>query len=189
MDGYYTEILSTLVGPSGAVYAQNSRFVRRGFGKPLAARLKKLSAAGRDNVRVVDAEMDEMMLPASLDAVLLIRFYHDLFWMPTPDGDRTDRAELLRRVYEALEPGGVFGVIDHHAEAGSGERDALDPDAGLHRIDVDLVRREVLAAGFVLEAESDVLSRPDDTRDWNMHTENRRDETDRFVLKFVKPRG
>ena len=98
-------------------------------------------------------------------------------------------AGFLRRVYEALKPGGVFGIVDHHAEAGSGERDALDPREGLHRIDIDLVKREVLEAGFVLDAESNVLRNPDDTRDWNIFSEGRRDKTDRFVLRFVKPAG
>jgi predicted methyltransferase len=135
--------------------------------------------------------MDEMELPPDLDAVLLIRFYHDLFWQPRPDGTLTDRAEFLRRVYESLKPGGVFGVVDHHAQAGSGERDALDPENGLHRIDVELVKQEVLAAGFLLEAESGLLQHPEDTRDWNIFIDDRtrRDTTDRFVLRFVKPQG
>ncbi len=150
-------------------------------------RLEKLRESGRENIQRLDAELDEMELPGDLDAALFIRFYHDLFWLPTPDGDKVDRAEFLRRVHDALRPGGVFGVIDHHAEAGSGARDAVDPREGLHRIDIDLVKREVIEAGFVLDAESDVLSNPDDTRDWNIFSEGRRDKTDRFVLRFVKP--
>ena len=48
---------------------------------------------------------------------------------------------------------------------------------------------EVLAAGFQLQAESTVLRHPEDTRDWNIFVDNRtrRDTTDRFVLRFVKP--
>jgi predicted methyltransferase len=85
----------------------------------------------------------------------------------------------------------VFGVVDHHAQAGSGERDALDPENGLHRIDVELVKQEVLAAGFLLQAESDLLRHPEDTRDWNIFIDDRtrRDTTDRFVLRFIKPQG
>jgi predicted methyltransferase len=187
--GFYTEILSTLVGPEGRVYAHNNDFVVTRFGERLSQRLEKLREAGQDNVERIEAELDEMALPRDLDAVLLIRFYHDFFWQPKPDGTLIDRAEFLRRVYESLKPGGLFGVVDHHAEAGSGERDALDPENGLHRIDVELVKREVLAAGFLLEAESDLLRHPEDTRDWNIFIDNRtrRDTTDRFVLRFVKP--
>ncbi len=186
--GYYTEILSSVVGPDGEVYAHNNDFVLTRFAnEPLSVRLKRLGDAGRDNVQRLDAELDEMELPQGLDAALFIRFYHDLFWLPTPDEDKADRKEFLRRVYEALKPGGVFAVVDHHAEAGSGERDALDPREGLHRIDIELVKREILEAGFELEAESEVLSNPEDTRDWNIFSEDRRDKTDRFVLRFIRP--
>ena len=188
--GYYTEILSSVVGPEGTVYAQNNDFVVTRFAdEPMKLRLAKLREAGQTNVQRIDAELDEMELPSGLDAVLFVRFYHDLFWLPTPDEDKTDRREFLRRVYAALKPGGVFGVVDHHAEAGSLERDALDPREGLHRIDVELVKREVQEAGFELDAESDVLANPEDTRDWNIFSENRRDQTDRFVLRFLKPRA
>lgn len=188
--GYYTELLSTLVGPDGEVIVQNNDFVVERFvDVPLSERLARLEQAGRTNLRRLDAELDEMELPAGLDAVLFIRFYHDLFWLPTPDGDLTDRPEFLRLVYAALEPGGGFCVIDHHAETGSGDRDALDRRDGLHRIDAELVKREILDAGFVLEVESDILSHPEDTRDWNIFVDDgaRRDQTDRFVLRFVKP--
>jgi predicted methyltransferase len=194
--GYYTEILSTVVGPEGRVYVQNNDFVVTRFdgplmGEPLNRRLEKLRGAGRDNVERIDAEFDEMELPRDLDAALFIRFYHDLFWQPKPDGTRVDRAEFLRRVYETLKPGGVLGVVDHHAQAGSGARDALDSETGLHRIDVELVKQEVLAAGFLLQAESRLLRHPEDTRDWNVFIDNRtrRDKTDRFVLRFVKPQN
>jgi predicted methyltransferase len=194
--GYYTEILSTVVGPEGRVYVQNNDFVVTRsdgplLGEPLNRRLEKLREAGRDNVERIDAELDEMELPHDLDAVLFIRFYHDLFWQPRPDGRLIDRAEFLRRIYVSLKPGGVFGVVDHHAQAGSGARDALHPNTGLHRIDVELVKQEVLAAGFLLQAESTVLQHPEDTRNWNIFIDNRtrRDTTDRFVLRFVKPQG
>ncbi|ANM29608.1 hypothetical protein ABI59_08485 [Acidobacteria bacterium Mor1] len=189
--GFYTELLSSAVGGDGMVYAQNNAFVLARFAEePLTTRLTRLSDAGRRNIERIDAELDEMELPADLDAAILVRFYHDLFWLPTPDGDQADRAEFLRRVHDALRPGGVFGIIDHHAEEGSGARDALDPREGLHRIDAELVRQEVLAAGFELAGESDLLANPDDTRDWNIFADGavRRDKTDRFVFKFVKPR-
>jgi len=188
--GYYTELLSAVVGPEGEVIAQNNDFVVTRFADgPLNERLARIDAAGRKNITRLNAELDKMELPDGLDAAIFVRFYHDLFWLPTPDGGLTDRAEFLRRVYDALAPGGIFGVIDHHAEAGSGDRDAVDSREGLHRIDAELVMAEILAAGFVLDLESDLLSDPGDTRDWNIFADDaaRRDKTDRFVWRFVKP--
>ncbi|MDH3628218.1 MAG: SAM-dependent methyltransferase [Acidobacteriota bacterium] len=189
--GYYTELLSSAVGSSGSVIAQNNNFVLTRFAeKPLSQRIARLEAAGVHNITRLDAELDELELPAGLDAAVFVRFYHDLYWLPTPDGDKNDRAEFLRRVHDALVPGGIFGVIDHHAEAGSGDRDAVDPREGLHRVDAELVMAEILAAGFVLDGESDLLSNPDDTRDWNIFADDaiNRDKTDRFVWRFIKPR-
>lgn len=185
--GYYTELLSSIVGPAGQVIAQNNAYVQRFADKPLTARIERL---GRENIVRRDAELDAMGLPQDLDAVVLIRFYHDLFWLPVAGKEGpVDRSTFNRQIFTALKPGGVYGVIDHHAEAGSGERDALDPREGLHRVDVELVKREILAAGFVLEAESDLLRNPDDSRDWNIFVDGgvKRDKTDRFVLRFRKP--
>jgi predicted methyltransferase len=187
--GYYTEILSSIVGSEGQVYSQNNAFVLDRFARePLESRLERL---GRDNIILHQAELGELNLPSDLDAALLVRFYHDFYWMPGPDGENgsTDRALFNRQVFAALKSGGLFGVVDHHAEAGSGDRDALDPREGLHRVDAEMVKQEILAAGFVLEAESDLLANPEDTRDWNIFVDEgtKRDTTDRFVYLFRKP--
>ena len=57
----------------------------------------------------------------------------------------------------------------------------------LHRIERDVVVRELTAAGFVLDAESDVLRHPEDDRTVNVFDDGIRGKTDRFVLRFVKP--
>ena len=186
--GYYTEILSQVVGPDGRVYAQNNEYVLKRFAeKPLTALIARLPY---DNVVKLDAEVQEA-LPGpdgeggeggeggGLDAAMLVRFYHDFYWQ------ECDRAGFNRAIFAALKPGGVFGVIDHHAEPGSGSRDVQS----LHRVERDMVVAEILAAGFVLEAETDLLANPDDTHDWNIFADQaaRRDQTDRFVLRFRKP--
>ncbi|MFQ5748939.1 MAG: class I SAM-dependent methyltransferase [Planctomycetota bacterium] len=175
--GYYAELLARTVGPQGRVYAQNNSFVLSRFAdKPLTARLKDPTLS---NVVRLDRELEDPGLPEGLDAVLMIRFYHDTYWQ------KTDRKKMNRAIFRALKPGGVFGVVDHQAEAGSGDRDVLR----LHRVDEAMVEREILAAGFVLDAESDVLKNPDDPRDFNIFADGakNRDRTDRFVLRFRKP--
>jgi predicted methyltransferase len=86
-------------------------------------------------------------------------------------------------VFKALKPGGVYGVIDNSAAPGSGARDANT----LHRIDEVFETNEIKQAGFRLAAVSPVLRNPKDDRTWFVM--KHRGEQDRFVLKFVKPRG
>ena len=75
-------------------------------------------------------------------------------------------------MFDALKKGGVYGIVDHSAAQGSGTRDVET----LHRIDEEVVKKEVLAAGFKLDAESDILRHPDDTRDWNSSPQRGRRE-------------
>lgn len=173
--GYYTELVSRVVGSEGHVYGVNTQSLLDVFGKQLEARLTK---PGLQNITLITRELENPGLPEGLDAVLLIRFYHDFPWL----GVR--RMDFNRMVFRVLKPGGFFGVIDHHARTGSGINDVR-----LHRIDAELVKNEILAAGFVLEATSDLLKHPEDTRDWAIMADNsvRRDKTDRFIFRFRKP--
>ena len=180
--GYTTELLARTVGDQGAVYAQNTtemldRFAR----KPWTARAAK---PVMKHVIALERPMDDPF-PGDvkhLDAVICILNYHDTVWMKG-----VDRAKMNKAVFAALAPGGVYGIVDHSAPQGSGTRDVKT----LHRIDEDVVKKEVEAAGFQLAAESDVLRNPADTRDWSASpgaAGARRGTSDRFVLKFVKPR-
>ena len=174
--GYYSEIVSGVVGPEGRVWAQNHAWVLERFGdERLSKRLAKPELA---NVIRWDRELEELGLPeGQLDAVLIVLFYHDTYWQ------EIDRAAMNAQVWKALKPGGVYGVIDHHAETGSGERDVKT----IHRVDAALVKSEIEAAGFVLEAESDVLRHPEDDRTKSVFDEAIRGQTDRFVYRFRKP--
>ncbi len=174
--GYYAEIFARVVGPTGTVYAQNNKFVVERFAdKPLGERLARL---GLDYVVRLDRELEDPGLPeGELDVAVLVLFYHDTYWQ------KTDRAAMNKAIYAALKPGGVFGVVDHHAAAGSKDRDVQT----LHRVDAEMVKAEILAAGFVLDAESDVLRRPEDDRTKNVFDKTIRGKTDRFVYRFRKP--
>jgi predicted methyltransferase len=178
--GYTSELLARTVGDTGKVYAQNTKEILDKFArKPWTERAAK---PVMKNVVAVEQPLDAP-LPADakdLDAVLMILTYHDAVWQ------KVDRAKMNKAVFDALAPGGVYGIVDHSAVAGSGERDAET----LHRIDQKVVEKEIAAAGFVLDGQSDVLRNPDDPRDWNSSPRaagERRGTSDRFVLRFVKP--
>lgn len=179
-NGYSTELLARIVGPSGAVYAQNNRFILDKYAeKPFTERLTK--PVNRNVVRV-DRELDEPLPPeaTNLDVVVDILFYHDTVWM------NADRAKMNASIYRALKSGGVYGIVDHSARAGAGLADVKT----LHRIDEGAVREEIERAGFKLARDAAFLRNPADTRDWSTSPSTageRRGTSDRFVLAFVKP--
>ncbi len=181
--GYSTEIVARVVGDGGHVYGQNTKEILEKFArKPWTDRLAK---PAMKNVVPLERPIDDPF-PADLkglDAVIFILNYHDTVWL------KADRAKMNKAVFDALKSGGVYGIVDHSAVVGTGTKDAEDLK-GLHRIDEDVVKQEVTAAGFKLEGESDVLKNPDDKRDWSTSPRaagEKRGTSDRFVLKFVKP--
>ena len=179
--GYTTELVARTVGDSCKVWGENTketldRFARKPWSDRLAKPVNK-------NVTGLERPIDDPFGAEvkDLDAVLMIINYHDTVNM------KADRAKMNKAVFDALKPGGVYGIVDSSAVAGSGTKDTDT----LHRIDEDVVKKEVAAAGFKLEGESDVLRNPDDKRDWNSSPRaaaERRGTSDRFVLKFVKPK-
>ncbi|MEO6185549.1 MAG: methyltransferase [Steroidobacteraceae bacterium] len=177
--GYFTRIFSKLAGPKGVVYAwvpappPTAPAGTRDMAAPMLA-----LAASKDYPNIKVATLDPATpLPQPVDLVWTSLNYHDLHNQP-----EADLAASNRMVMTALKPGGLYMVIDHAAEKGSGMRDA----ATLHRIDPDLVRQEVTAAGFHFVMESNLLQHADDD-----HTKPSREvargRTDQFVLLFQKP--
>ena len=122
-----------------------------------------------------------MTAPKPLDVVFTSQNYHDY---PDKFMGAIDPAILDKNVFNALKPGGVFIIVDHVAEAGSGLRDTDT----LHRIDPEIVKTQVTAAGFVFEGESDVLRNPADDHKVKVFDKSIRGHTDQFVFKFRKPK-
>jgi len=165
--GYYTAILSAVVGPEGLVYTVNAN-----SRDEINQRWKAPKFA---NVRVADGPFDKLVLPqdGSLDFVLIHLNYHDV----APEA----RVSMNKRILGALKRGGTYAVVDHAAKEGTGN----DANRTLHRIDKLQVIKEVTGAGFKLSKEGNMLRKPEDTRDFNVNKERNKD--DRFVLEFVKP--
>ena len=165
--GYYSVILSQVVGDEGVVYSTNTK-----EREDWSDRFKNPPFT---NVRTLVGPVDKVALPqdGSLDFAWTHLNYHDL--------PRPARMGMNKLVFAALKKGGVYGVADHSGREGSGDAYV----STLHRIDKQLVIQEVTEAGFKLAGEGKMLSRPDDKRDFNVNKV--RNQDDRFVLKFVKP--
>ena len=177
--GYFTAILSPAVGPKGKVYAyQSAEFIafRAAYGEE-----QKKAAAGRDNVVPLTAPLSAVGLPDGLDLVLTVQNYHDMHLKPFPAGTA---ASVNAQVFKALKPGGVYLVVDHAAAAGA----PLAVADTLHRIDPAVVKKEVEAAGFKVDGESDVLKDPADDHTVNVFAPAIRGKTDQFIYKFRKPK-
>jgi len=181
--GYYTEILSNVVGDSGHVVAHSNKAYLQFVGEEFVARY----AGGRlPNVDILMAENNKLRLDAnSFDAIFMGLSFHDTYWVnPDMGWQEFDRDQLNKTLFAALKPGGVLGVTDHYAAQGSGT--AAVPE--LHRIDKAVVIADLEAAGFELEAESDILRNPDDDHSKGVFAPEIRGQTDRFVLRFWKPK-
>lgn len=181
--GYYTELLSRVVGGQGSVIAYNNAAYARFAEKGIAARY----AGNRlPNVQQLTVEVEDIDLPpGSLDAALFVMSFHDLYWRPVDRSwPATDPALMLRKLHAALKPGGVVVVQDHVATAGGDTAAVVDR---LHRIDPAVVRGEFEKAGFVFDAETPMLAHPDDDHTRQVFDPDIRGRTDQFVFRFRRP--
>ncbi len=180
--GYFTRVFSKIVGPKGHVYAVWPEPYDK-ESTPDSDNLRKLGTQpGYTNISVAIQPATALTAPKPLDVVFTSQNYHDY---PDKFMGNIDPAVLNREVFKALKPGGVFVIVDHVAEAGAGMRDTDT----LHRIDPDIVKTQVTAAGFVFEAESNVLRNPADTHKVKVFDPSIRGHTDQFVFKFRKPKA
>ena len=168
------------MGPEGWVVAyQPAEIVRM---RP--AFLTEIQAAaaepGMENVRVVSAATRDFSAPEPLDLVFTVQNFHDLYGPFAAEGTGEG---WLAAAHRSLKPGGVLLVVDHHAQPGTG----LSGAGRLHRIDVEAAKAAIAAAGFVLEAESDLLADADDPRTASVFDPSIRGRTSQFMLRFRKP--
>jgi predicted methyltransferase len=177
--GWYTEVLSIAVGPTGHVTAHNTPgALQMREGANELAISARLAGNRLPNVSRLNKETTELA-PADgpFDAGLTALNLHDIY---NRGGDAAAVAALTA-VFSALKPGAVFGVIDHE---GSAEND----NVALHRMLKADAIRVAAAAGFVLEAESDLLHFDVDDMTQHIRADGLRGYTDRFVLRLRKPR-
>jgi predicted methyltransferase len=173
--GYSTELLARAVGPTGAVYAQDSAAVVERFVKDKFD-IRAQSPAMKNVVHVI-RNFDDPIPPEvnGLDLITFFFAYHDVTYMPV------DRAEMNRKMFAALKPGGFLVIADHSARPGDG----IGVAKTLHRIEESVLRQEIEAAGFKLAEEGNFLHHPEDPRDAVVFRPQV--PVDEFVLKYQKP--
>ena len=180
-DGYYSELLGNVVGPTGHVLMlNNAAFDHWSDGD----RQPRLAGNRLPNVEYRVVDLDHMNLGnATLDAVVLSKVYHDLYWVD-PEGvwPKINTSAVLDQLVQALKPGGVLLLVDHSAKAGHGSADA----SSLHRIDEAFAKQDFTKRGMQVVASSDLLRRKDDARDQITYKGPMLGKTDRFVLVFKK---
>lgn len=182
--GYYTRLLSLSVGPTTGHVLVIASPKRPDAAPDAPAPAAPVHAIAADphyaNVKVSEQRAVELSLPPdSADLAWTSQNYHDFHNVKD-----LEVVNLDKQVFSALKPGGVYLVIDHAAEAGSGFRDT----STLHRVDPEAVKKEVESVGFKFEGRSDALRNKDDPHTAKVFDPSIQGHTDQFILKFVKPK-
>ena len=175
MGGYYTRLLSKVVGDTGHVYTTVPPALQT---NPMfAAAAKAISSnPSYSNVTVLVQPTGAPEAPVPVAGVWLTDNYHDLH-NPGPLS-AGDVDAFNKSVFKALKTGGMFFVIDHATAPGMG----LTQTGTLHRIDPETTKTEIEKAGFVFDGQSDELHRAseDYTKKSTFHDEQ-------FIFRFRKP--
>ena len=169
--GYYTRMISDVVGPKGKVYGIDNPKWDKGEDAKMAAE------PGHSNVSIQLVKFGEFSLPQKVDVVWTTQNYHDLH---VAEYGPVDIADFNKRVHDALKPGGIYFILDHQANPGT-------DDAGIakvHRIEKSQVIKEVTAAGFKLVGEGNALHRTTDDHTKGSSDPAIKSHTDQFMLKF-----
>lgn len=172
--GWFTEVLSAAVGPSGKVYATNPPFlVQQEAETALHKRLGNVEAV-HASLAAAGAE--------KVDAIVTAQNLHDIYnGYADQAGGEAAAVDFLKGLYAALKPGGVLGVIDHVGVAGQDNK-------ALHRMLPQQARDVITKAGFTIEAESTMLASSADDHAKIVVDPSVRGKTDQFMFRARKPR-
>ncbi len=172
--GYSTELMARAVAPNGTVYGQNAPDTMARAMTAFEARMK--TPAMKD---AVDDRrpFDDPVPPGvkDLDLVTFFFAYHDTTYM------KVDRAKMDKAMFDALKPGGSLVVADYAALPGA----PVTTGKQFHRLDENIEKSEIEAAGFKLAGEANFLRNPADTHDFIIF--GAKIPIDAFVIKFQKP--
>lgn len=179
--GYYSEILSGVVGAEGRVLLVNNAPYDAYVKEELPARLADNRLPNVDYLLVPN---DALGLGENrLDGAMIIMSYHDLFY-DDPDGNwpAVGHDQFIDQVITALKPGGRFLVVDHAAADGSGSAET----ERLHRIDEQFTIDTLRQRGFEFVGSIPDLRNAEDDRSASAFDPAIRGRTDRFVHLYRK---
>jgi predicted methyltransferase len=184
--GYYSELLSRTVGPTGRVLIYNNELYAQAAHNGLITRLARNRLP---NAKAINAPSNYLKLePASLDRVLIVLTYHDIYWQPSDSPEPMgDPVKVLANLHAALKPEGLVVVVDHIANRTTSPQDITAVAGRLHRIDPQVVRADFQRAGFVFVEESSVLRHAGDDHTKSVFDATVRHNTDQFIYKFRRP--
>jgi predicted methyltransferase len=176
--GYYSELLSRVVGEKGEVTLQIPKAYLKYAEKSIKVRLANDRLK---NVTYLLSEADDLKLSEnSYDSAFLVLGFHDMFFQENSWNFTAD--EVMPQVLNALKSGGKLLVIDHEAADNAGIRDVKS----LHRIDSAFVKADLEKRGFKLIKTSKILENNTDDHSKLVFVPELRRKTDRFVMLFEK---
>jgi ubiquinone/menaquinone biosynthesis C-methylase UbiE len=133
--GWFTVRLAQRVGPNGKVYAEDVQ-------KPMIEAInRRVARAQLENVKTILGTEHDPLLPAKVDAVLIVDSFHE---MEKP-------VVVLRNVGSYLKPNGRIGIIESKKD-GWGPGPPMD-----ERVDPETVIRYAEAAGLRLVSRETFL--------------------------------
>ena len=176
--GWYTKLLAPALAENGEYYAAIGTGRIAGMADELGIDpdniLSPELTTERDQVRGQTSVAPFSFGETGFDAALTFRNMHNF----TDVG----RKSINNAVFEALKPGGIYGVVDH-------TRRHMEPhwSENRRRIDPVLVISEVIASGFEFVGYSDLHYKSDDELRFEVGRKSVTGNTDRFTLLFKKP--
>jgi len=183
--GYYTELLSRIVGPTGRVIKQNPKHFDTFLEQDaLDARFGK-GGQRLPNVEHLKTNFDafESIPDNSVDLVTWFLGPHELFYTPEGGSSMGEAEKSYAEIYRVLKPGGKFVALDHKATPGAPE----STGGGTHRIDPATVRERAENAGLQFSRASNVLANSTDDYNKGVFDPSVRRKTDRFLHMYEKP--
>lgn len=176
--GYYSELLSRVVGEKGEVTLQIPKAYLKYAEKSIKVRLANDRLK---NVTYLLSEADNLKLSENTyDSAFLVLGFHDMFFKEDSWNFTAD--EVMPQVLKSLKSGGKLLVIDHDATENSGILDVKS----LHRIDSAYVKADLEKRGFKLVKTSKILENNADDHSKLVFVPELRRKTDRFVMLFEK---